>query len=122
MGSKGQYNDGYVYKAIKSNIYELSNINDSSYVKAQLANLRNSINKESSVHSDIWPILIKYIPDEYIGRNAELTSGEQAVLHTMQLYALYNQGSGENLKVVEQEESWGNMGTSFSKLKNQTGS
>ncbi len=122
MASKEQYNNNYVYKAIKSSIYELSNAKDNSYVKAQLANLRNSIGKQSGGYTDVWPILIKNIPDEYIGRSAELTAGEQAILHTLQLYALYNQGNSDNLTKVEKETSWTNMGTSFSEFRNQNSS
>lgn len=118
MDSKGH---SYVYKAIKSSIYELSNTSDNSYVKAQLANLRNSIGKEIGEFTDVWPILLKYIPDEYIGRKAELSFGEQAVLHTMQLFALMNQGSSEKLKAFQRESPWENMGTSFSELRNQNG-
>ena len=69
MNSKEQCNS-YVYKAIQNIIYELSNESDSSYVKAKLAILRNSIGGKINAFVDVWPILIKYIPDEYIGKNA----------------------------------------------------
>lgn len=119
MDTKGKYNNGYVYSAIKSIIYELVNSKDNSYIKAKLANFRNSIGRESNLPIDIWPILVKHIPNEYIGKNSELTAGEQAILHTMQLYALYNQGNSESFLIFENDSSWENMGTSFAELRNK---
>ena len=119
MNFKEQYSS-YVYNAIKKNIYVLSNINDVSYVKNQLAILRKSVGNKKI--ADVLPIIIQYIPDEYIGQKAELSDGEQAILNTMQLYAIVNQGNIENLKVVEPSNPWENMGTSLSLLRNSNGS
>lgn len=119
MNFKEQYSS-YVYNAIKKNIYVLSNINDVSYVKTQLAILRKSVGNKKI--ADVLPIIIQYIPDEYIGQKAELSDGEQAILNTMQLYAIVNQGNIENLKVVEPRNPWENMGTSLSVLRNSNGS
>lgn len=119
MNFKEQYSS-YVYNAIKKNIYVLSNINDVSYVKTQLAILRKSVGNKKI--ADVLPIIIQYIPDEYIGQKAELSDGEQAILNTMQLYAIVNQGNIENLKVVEPWNPWENMGTSLSVLRNSNGS
>ena len=119
MNFKEQYSS-YVYNAIKKNIYVLSNINDVSYVKTQLAILRKSVGNKKI--ADVLPIIIQYIPDEYIGQKAELSDGEQAILNTMQLYAIVNQGNIENLKVVEPSNPWENMGTSLSLLRNSNGS
>ena len=119
MNFKEQYSS-YVYNAIQKNIYVLSNINDVSYVKAQLAILRKSVGDKKI--AEVLPIIIKYIPDEYIGQKAELTDGEQAILNTMQLYAIVNQGNIENLKVVERDNPWENMGTSLSLLRNRNAS
>lgn len=119
MNPKENYRS-YVYNAIKKNIYVLSNINDVSYVKTQLAILRKSVGNKKI--ADVLPIIIQYIPDEYIGQKAELSDGEQAILNTMQLYAIVNQGNIENLKVVESRNPWENMGTSLSVLRNSNGS
>ena len=119
MNPKENYRS-YVYNAIKKNIYVLSNINDVSYVKTQLAILRKSVGNKKI--ADVLPIIIQYIPDEYIGQKAELSDGEQAILNTMQLYAIVNQGNIENLKVVEPRNPWENMGTSLSVLRNSNGS
>lgn len=119
MNFKEQYSS-YVYNAIKKNIYVLSNINDVSYVKTQLAILRKSVGNKKI--ADVLPIIIQYIPDEYIGQKAELSDGEQAILNTMQLYAIVNQGNIENLKVAEPSNPWENMGTSLSVLRNSNGS
>lgn len=119
MNLKEQYRS-YVYNAIKKNIYVLSNINDVSYVKTQLAILRKSVGNKKI--ADVLPIIIQYIPDEYIGQKADLSDGEQAILNAMQLYAIVNQGNIENLKVVEHRNPWENMGTSLSVLRNSNGS
>lgn len=119
MNTKEQYRS-YVYNAIKKTIYVLSNINDTSYVKTQLAILRKSVGNKKI--PDVLPIIIQYIPDEYIGQKAELSDGEQAILNTMQLYAIVNQGNIENLKVVEPRNPWENLGTSLSVLRNSNGS
>lgn len=119
MNTKEQYHS-YVYNAIKKTIYVLSNINDTSYVKTQLAILRKSVGNKKI--PDVLPIIIQYIPDEYIGQKAELSDGEQAILNTMQLYAIVNQGNIENLKVVEPRNPWENLGTSLSVLRNSNGS
>lgn len=117
MNFKERYNS--VHKAIQNVIREISGAEDSSYVKAQLAYLRNSIGGKAGKLVYVWPILLKHIPEECIGNKAELTDEEKAVLHTMQLYSLAMQGNNKSLKAIKSENRWENMGTSFSKLRNQ---
>ena len=61
--------------------------------------------------------MFEHMPDEFLGRDGELTAEETVVLNTLQLYALYQQGSGEKVAAGPETCNWENMGTSLANLR-----
>ena len=106
-----------VYQVTSTIIGKLSRALDTSTVKASLANLRNSIGKTPSETIEIWPIMLDDMPDEFLGSDGNLTAEEEAILNTLQLYALYQQGSSESVAIDKEINKWENMGTYFSNLR-----
>lgn len=81
--------------------------------KALLASLRHSIGKPLSQSPDIWPVLFRYMPEKYLSKSGQETTGEKAVCTALQMYALYRQGntthsSGDNI----------NFGGSVNRIRN----
>ena len=110
-------NNPTIYHVTSKIIGQLSKILDTSAGKATLANLRNSIGKDPSEAIEIWPIMLENMPDEFLGRDGNLTAEEKAILNTLQLYALYQQGIPESVATDKEIHKWENMGTSFSNLR-----
>lgn len=102
---------------------QLSEERETSPGKAVLANLRNSINKELSNSESFLPILFRNLPEEFLSRDGELTETEKAIIKTLQLYALHQQGNKESVLPVldEEEESTKsrqiNLGVSLRELR-----
>lgn len=106
-----------VYQVISRTIRQLSGTLDTSAGRATLANLRNSIGKTPSETIDVWPIMFEYMPEDFLGRDGKLTVEETTVLNTLQLYALYQQGSVGSVAADQEADQWENMGTSFANLR-----
>ena len=66
---------------------------DQSSTKAMLSSLRNSVGKPLSQTLIVWPLVFEYLPEEDLGKTSRLTDREEVMLHTLQLYAIYQQGS-----------------------------
>lgn len=66
-----------------------------------LAAIRNSTGKSDEGATGVWPILFPLIPQEYLG-NGLLNYEEKALLTTLQLYAVGQQGSN---KILNDEKS-----------------
>lgn len=99
-------------------LYNLTIDLSSSSSKAQIANLRNSIGKPISQTIDIWPMIFEYFPQEFLGNDKVLSFEEKAVLNTLQLFALYQQGVSESTyKYEEVELSYTNIGKSLNNLR-----
>lgn len=69
----------------------------SSYSKAALANLRNSIGRSIGASMNAWQIVLEKLPEEFLSRSGELTREEKAIMSSLQLYALHQQGKGVNV-------------------------
>ncbi len=98
-------------------VSQISSTLDTSTAKASLANLRNSIGKSPNETVDVWQIMFEHMPDEFLGRDGELTAEETVILNTLQLYALFQQGSVERVALDQDTSNWENMGTSFATLR-----
>lgn len=86
--------------------------------RAILAKLRNSIGRPLSYTIEIWPIILEYVPDEYLNEYAVLTDEEDAILSTLQLYALYQQGMSQSvLPQSDADKYFRNFGYSLSFLR-----
>ena len=117
MKNNKQKNILTVYQVTSKIIGQLSKTLDTSTCRAALANLRNSIEKNLSETIEIWPIMLENMPDEFLGDDEKLTAEEKAILNTLQLYALYQQGSTESVAIEGKSSKWNNVGSAFSNLR-----
>ncbi|WP_446452332.1 type I-E CRISPR-associated protein Cse2/CasB [Tuanshanicoccus lijuaniae] len=91
---------------------------DVSNNKATIANLRNSIGKPLSQSVNIFPLIFDNFPHEFLGKNNDLTCEEKAILNTLQLFALYQQGNSESAFNCNRDSEFPiNMGSSLSVLR-----
>lgn len=86
--------------------------------RAILANLRNSIGRPYSQTMEVWRLMFEYLPEDVLGKTSKLTKEEQAILNTLQLYSLHQQGEEET--VWERKQYRENMGYSLSILRMDT--
>ncbi len=96
-------------------LIKLSKQKDTSSGKAMLARLRQSIGKPISETVAVWPILFEDLPEEFLGRNGHTSDEEQAILVTLQLYALHQQSQSQNVFAGEGNK-YQNIGYSFRQL------
>lgn len=108
-----------VYSVTAHILAKLSNMLDTSSGKATLANLRNSIGKPLSSTVEIWPIVFDHLPEEFLGRGQNSSNEEQAILSTLQLFALYKQGSPQSSIEISDNKRYRNIGTSFSTMRTE---
>ena len=89
----------------------------SSQTRANLAGIRNSINKPLSNAEEVLPILFESLPEEFLSKDGSLTAEENAILLTLQLYAIHQQGSSISVLMDENEDNWKNLGYSLNSLR-----
>lgn len=106
-----------VSKVVFQVINQLDKTREYSSGKAALANLRNSIGRPYSQTIDIWPLLFEKLPVDFLGRGEALTRREQAILTTLQLYAIHQQGVEQSVSKDYIEGKWNNIGESLSVLR-----
>lgn len=104
-----------VFLTTKSIILKISKMSDDSSKKAILANLRNSISKSTLENIEVLALIFSRMPEELLGNGGELSHGEDAVLSSLQLYALHQQGM-EN-SVMFEEEKGPSIGYSLGQIK-----
>ncbi|WEV36924.1 type I-E CRISPR-associated protein Cse2/CasB [Lactobacillus sp. ESL0677] len=63
--------------------------------KAALASLRSAATITSQRAQSVWPLLMKYLPEQFLSKNGEPTIGEIAVFAAIRLYAIQQQGKDE---------------------------
>lgn len=81
--------------------------------KAKLAKLRNTIGKTDL--TEAYPFLFQMMPEELLGRGAYLSDEEKAMVWSLQLYALLQQGNDRCVHV--KTERYENFGTSLARLR-----
>lgn len=106
-----------VFVTIGKIITKLDELRNNSSGKAALANLRNSIGRPISETIDIWPIVFEELPDSFLGRSGRLTNEEQAILTTLQIYALHQQSRPESVNKKSEKGQWDNIGISLKSLR-----
>ncbi|AWN61442.1 type I-E CRISPR-associated protein Cse2/CasB [Streptococcus sobrinus] len=97
-------------------LIKLSKQKDTSSGKALLARLRQSIGKPVSETVAVWPILFEDLPEEFLGHDGYTSAEEQAILTTLQLYALHQQSLSHSVFIGE-ENKYQNIGNSFRQLR-----
>lgn len=100
-------------------LQQLDRIRDTGSGKALLANLRNSIGQSPSRMAIVWPLFFECLPAEYLSQNGSPTKEEQAILHTLQLYAIYQQGCSHSVFRENEEISYKNLGGSLADLRTE---
>lgn len=93
-----------VYKETARILRTLDNTRDKPSTKAIFANIRNSINKDSSVNMDALAYVFKNIPEEFLGYNKNLNDYEKAILTAVQMYALHQQAKTDSVFKIEYDE------------------
>lgn len=108
-----------VYRETVRILRKLDNTRENPSTKAIFANIRNSINKDSSVNMDALAFVFQNIPEEFLGYNKNLNDYEKAILTAVQMYALHQQAKVEsvlNLDYKEAERKQ-NIGDALSSLR-----
>lgn len=105
-----------VYAVTNRILYSISSQKETSGGKAILAKLRNSIGKNPSEMLDVWKIVFQNVPDNFLSDYGLPTREERAILTSLQLYALHQQGKSEN--VCSFEDIYYDVGKSLNTLKN----
>lgn len=101
-----------VYATMGRILTHLNSLSEQRSLAGNLAAIRNSIGKNYEDAVDVWPILFRLIPQEYLG-NGALNHEEKALLATLQLYALGQQGSNK----VSNDDSNNSMGSSLRDIR-----
>ncbi len=97
-------------------LVKLNALTDSSSGKAILAKLRNSVGKPLSETAEIWQLLFDNLPEEFLGKTGEASMEERAILTTLQLYAIHQQGAHKSV-LLEGEDRFKNIGYSLKNLQ-----
>lgn len=108
-----------VYKETAKILRLLDNDRDKPSTKAIFANIRNSINKDSSVNMDTLAFVFQNIPEEFLGYNKNLNDYEKAILTAVQMYALHQQAKVESVLKLDYKEGEirQNLGDSLNSMR-----
>lgn len=105
-------------KSVTRNILnELESEINSSNGRANLANIRNSINRPLTESIDLLPLLFRYLPEDFLSSDGKLSLEEKAIVTTIQLYSLHQQAESESVLLSKDAEKWKNFGYSLSFLR-----
>ena len=96
---------------------ELESEINSSNGRANLANIRNSINRPLTESIDLLPLLFRYLPEDFLSSDGKLSLEEKAIVTTIQLYSLHQQAESESVLLSKDAEKWKNFGYSLSFLR-----
>ncbi|MFP1719106.1 type I-E CRISPR-associated protein Cse2/CasB [Gardnerella sp. Marseille-Q9185] len=118
-----------VSNAVSKIIKQFIEIADASSNRAMLAQLRHTIGKTLSQSVEIWPWILSNVPVSFINKYGEVSYQLRAVINTLQIYALYEQGVREKSSYKdldksedsENEKSYNNMGTALRALRSDEG-
>lgn len=108
-----------VYSTTNNIIMSLENSKELSKTKATLSNLRNSVGRPSVENLEGIKLLYEFIPEEFYTKYSKLTFEENAILTTLQLYAIHQQSEDESVNDTEKKDGWDNVGESISEMRNE---
>lgn len=109
-----------IYQVTGRIINLIANDLEASSTKANLANLRQSINKNAHLATGVFPIVFSNMPTEYLGKHGNLTVSERSVISALQVFALHQQGKSYNVNLQSDSKSktgTDNLGASLSSLR-----
>lgn len=93
-----------VYSETARILRQLDNTRDTPSTKTKLANIRNSINKDSTANMDAMAFVFQNIPEEFLGFNKNLNDYEKAILTAVQMYALHQQAKVDSVLKLDYDE------------------
>ncbi len=102
-----------IYKVTASIIFQLGNRLELSDTKAVLSRLRNSVGRDISETVAIWPLFFENVPHEYLSTSGRPSFEENAILASLQLYALHQQGKSD----LMHEASGDNVGKALHSIR-----
>jgi CRISPR system Cascade subunit CasB len=117
---ENQKDNPTIYTVMSKILAEIESTKEFSSTRATLANLRNSIGRDFSQSIEIWPIMFKYLPDQFLSKSGTVTKSERAILSSLQLYALYQQGVPSSVLMNQENKYRQNIGGSLQRLRNST--
>lgn len=103
-----------LYKVTAGIIFKLGERLEFSETKAILSHLRNSIGRDISETVEIWPLVFEEVPLEYLSTSGTPTRQEIAILASLQLYALHQQGRSKSVH----ESSGNSVGKALHNIRN----
>ena len=106
-----------VITTTKSIISSISQKLETSASKAKLAELRNSLGRPLDQSLSAIQIVFERMPEEFAGYGDKLSWEEQAIVTTVQLYAVLQQANGQSVDFNGRDNAWNNIGDSFSALR-----
>lgn len=105
-----------VYSTTSRLVHKLSSNLNLSATKAKLANLRNAGARSKRANIEAWSFIFEEMDEDFLGKSAKLTHAEKAILSTLEIYAIHQQGQSES--VNEEGEYWQNLGYALANLRN----
>lgn len=105
-----------VYGTMKAILTQMNSPQEKRNLAGNLAAIRNSAGKEYEDAVEVWPIIFPFIPSEYLG-NGSLTHAEKALLVSLQLYAIGQQGTNK-MKDVDNGKRF-SMGASLRSIREE---
>lgn len=106
-----------VYSTTERVISSLADNMDSSRTKAMLSSLRNSIGRPLEENIEAISLIYQYMPEEFYSNFGSLTYEEEAIITTLQLYAIHQQSKLDSVSGKQEKEVWDNIGSSLSYLR-----
>lgn len=108
-----------VYSTTNKIIFSLEESKELSKTKATLSNLRNSVGRPSAENLEGIKLLYQFIPDEFYTKYSKLTYEENAILTTLQLYAIHQQSEVDSVNNTEKKDGWDNVGESIAEIRTE---
>ena len=117
--SENNINKDTVYSVSSRILNQIASNLDSPANKAILANLRNSISKSYSQSIEVFSLLYEHIPESFISSSNNLSFEEKAILTSLQIFAIHQQGNGQSvlLDTDKDDSKYNNMGFSLKALR-----
>ncbi|MDO5028610.1 MAG: type I-E CRISPR-associated protein Cse2/CasB [Bacillota bacterium] len=95
----------------------ISNSLETSRTKANLAKLRNSVGKSLGENPSNFQIIYENMAEELLNPNFKLSKAEEAVITSLQLYAIHQQSKSYSVNEISENKGWDNFGNSLSFLR-----
>ena len=108
-----------VYSTTNKIIFSLEESKELSKTKATLSNLRNSVGRPSAENLEGIKLLYQFIPEEFYTKYSKLTYEENAILTTLQLYAIHQQSEVYSVNNTEKKDGWDNVGESIAEIRTE---